>query len=146
MISDTLKSHKGSRDMLADAITTILTPLPNGTVIKTASHTVECRKVFCGCSQWSNRRWDVTGKEDGYIVDGALIGDVDPSIWDGSNWHYRRTGLYLSRDGDGSTLKLATAKTLRSLSRELGEGVAAYVAGKKADTLETVAATAALFV
>lgn len=145
MITATLKEHRATRDSLAEAIVTMLEPLPNGTVLKTASHTVEMRKVYCGCSQWSNRTWDVTGKEDGYLVDGGLIRDEDPSVWDGNNRHDRKTPLYLSADSEGeSGLKLATAKVLRSLARELPEALAKYIAGKQADTAETKAAQAAL--
>lgn len=144
LITAALKEHRATRDSLAEAIVTMLEPLPNGTVIKTASHTVEMRKVYCGCSQWSNRTWDVTGNEDAYIVDGTLIRNEDPSVWDGNNHHYRRTPLYLSQVGEGGAVKLATAKVLRSLARELPESLAAYVAGKQADTAETKAAQATL--
>lgn len=144
LIADSLKAHRETRDTLASALVTMLAPLPNGTVLKTPSHTVEARKVYCGCSQWSNRTWDVTGSDDGYLIDGALIQDVDPSVWDGSNRHHRRTPLYLDRNGDSSPLKRATAQTLRSLARELPAALAAYIAGKQADTAETKAAAAAL--
>lgn len=145
MITDTLKEHRATRDSLAEAIVTMLEPLPNGTAIQTGSHTVEARKVYCGCSQWSNRAWDVTGKEDGYLVDGDLIRDERPSVWDGNNVHYRRTPLYLSADSQGERgLKLATANVLCSLARELPEALAKYIAGKQADTAETKAALAAI--
>ena len=144
LIADSLKAHRETRDTLASALVTMLEPLPNGTKITTPSHTVEARKVYCGCSQWSNRTWDVTGSDDAYLIDGALIQDVDPSVWDGSNHHHRRTPLYLNRDGGGSPLKRATAQTLRSLARELPAALAAYIAGKQADTAETKAAAAAL--
>jgi|CZCB01.1.fsa_nt_gi hypothetical protein len=144
LITAALKEHRAARDSLAEALVTMMEPLPNGATIKTASHTVEKRKVYCGCSQWSNRSWDVTGSADAYIVDGALIRDEHPSVWDGHNHHHRRTPLYLSRDSEGRALKLASAKVLRSLARELPDALAAYVAGKQADTVETRAAQAAL--
>lgn len=146
MITATLEEHRATRDSLAWAIVTMLEPIPSGTVITSASHTVEMRKVYCGCSQWCNGTWDVTGSADGYLVDGALIRNEDPSVWDGRNCHSRKTPLYLHAESDEAArgLKLATAKALRSLARALPEALAAYVAGKQADTSETKAALAAL--
>lgn len=150
MIAFALREHRATRDALAEAIVTMLEPLPNGTTIKTPSHTVEMRQVFCGCSQWANSTWDVTGEADGYLVDWDLIRDERPSVWDGHNCHHRRTPLYLSVNdhdiddddgipGHGPGLRLATAKTLRSLARELPGAIAEYVARKQAETEETKA-------
>ena len=134
IIESTFKEHRASRDKLAAAIVKMLDLIPNGTTLKTASHTVEIRKVFCGCSQWSNRSWDVTGSSRATLVDGNLIQDEYPTVFDGNNFHDRRTPLYLSPDGDSSALKLAAATTLRSLARELPDSIKSYIDGKREDT------------
>lgn len=140
IITEALNENRATRKSLAEAIVTMLEPIPNGTVIETASHKVKMCKVYCGCSQWSNREWDVTGKANGYLVDGYLIRDEDPTVWDGNNNHYRRTKLYLSPDGEGEGLKLASADRLRSLSKELPVALAEYIVGIQRDTAETKAA------
>lgn len=144
LITQTLKEHRATRDSLAQALIELLEPLPAGTKLQAGPHTISIHKVFCGCSQWSNRKWDLTGSEIGYLVDGQLIRDEDPSIWDGNNHHYRRTPLYRDRNGEGESLKLASAKTLRALALALPAALAAYIEGKKVDAVATEAARVAL--
>lgn len=144
LVKATLAEHRKTRDTLAEAIAGMLEPMPNGTTLQVGQHKVEMRKVFCGCSQWANRTWDVTGKADGYLVDGQLIRNEDPDVWDGNNRHYRKTPLYLDSTGEGEALRLAPAKTLRSLAKDLPQAIAEWVARKQVDTAATAEATTAL--
>jgi hypothetical protein len=103
--------------------------------------------IYCGCSQWGNRTWDVTGKVLTFLVDGQLIEDCEHSVFDGSNRHFRRTPWYSTLDaradesepGD-EALKLADAKTLRELARDLPQALKAWISASEAEIAETVAA------
>lgn len=134
-------AHQASKSALANAIVKILGPIPNGTTLQVGAHTVAMRKLYCGCSQWSNRSWDVTGDADGYLVDGFLVRDEDVSVWDGHNMHHRKTPLYLDPLGEGSPLRLASAHRLRSLATDLPQAVNDYVSGRREATAANIAAT-----
>jgi hypothetical protein len=121
--------------------------MPAGTQLVVGSHTLRSVIVYCGCSQWGTRTWDVTGKVLTFLVDGLLIEDCETTVWDGSNHHPRRTPWYSTLDArvdesepDEGGLKLADTKTLRELARDLPQALKAWIEASEAEIVETVAA------
>lgn len=126
-----IAARRDSLKELRKRIVAILEPIPIGVVL--TDHRGEvCRvvRIYAGASQWSNRNWDVKIKGAGYLSNRQLLAeDIEDSVFDGSNVHYRRTGCYLNVDdgGYGYELSFLSGAETRALAARLPVAVAAYM-------------------
>lgn len=86
----------------------------------------------------------MTGSDRACLVDGWLIHDVNPSVWDGHHQHQRRTPLYLDQLGESYPLSIASAEVLREIARELPQAIADYLRDIERETEATAEALQAL--
>lgn len=139
-----VKARRESRNALGQRIVDLLDEIPLRTKLEHEGIRVEVRNVFCGCSQWANRRWDVTGYARGVLVNDALVmADMDGDVHDGSNLHTRKTGWFRDRDGCES-IQVATGAQLRALAAVLPAMLTAYMAGQHDEAARNREALAAL--
>lgn len=139
-----VKARRESRNALGQRIVDLLDEIPLRTTMEHEGIRVEVRNVFCGCSQWSNRRWDVTGYARGVLVgDHLVMADMNGDVHDGNNLHTRKTGWYRDRDGCES-IPVATGAMLRELAGVLPAMLTAYMAGQREEADRNREALAAL--